>query len=343
MVTVWIDIKNSHEPAFFRSILKGLAEHEVHVTTRDYAEIIGLMKKFGIPYQNIGGRVQGNFLKRVLGFYGRALRLALKVPGFDVSISHSSGHAILASKWRRRPHIAFTDNDINYQHNERIFKHLKYLVIPAAIPKEKMLVGPMKSEDVFQFHGFKEDIYIADFSPDQGFLDELPFDDFVTVRPESLQAMYVPRGVKSIVPELLRLLERENINVLFLPRYESDREYARGLSTVHMPSGPLNGLDVCYYSRAMLTGAGTFAREAACMGTPAVSFFPGETLLAVDQRMVEDGWSFHSRSPEEIVDHVLASGKRQVDLSRSRDVQEEVFGILGRIFEKVGETKKVDT
>ena len=41
---------------------------------------------------------------------------------------------------------------------------------------------------------------------------------------------------------------------------------------IFVPEGPLNGLDVCY-SDAVLTGAGTFAREAAILGTPAISFF----------------------------------------------------------------------
>jgi len=101
-----------------------------------------------------------------------------------------------------------------------------------------------------------------------------------------------------------------------------------------MPAEPLKGLDVCYYSKAILTGSGTFAREAACMGTPAVSFYP-EELLAVDQQMVEDGWIFHSREIEEIVDYVLNAKKRRVDLSRRRRVQSEVFKIFREILDEI--------
>ena len=43
------------------------------------------------------------------------------------------------------------------------------------------------------------------------------------------------------------------------------------------PEEPLNGLDVCYYSKSVLTGAGTFAREAA-FGYLAVSFSRRKTL-----------------------------------------------------------------
>ncbi|HID71137.1 MAG TPA: DUF354 domain-containing protein, partial [Thermoplasmata archaeon] len=77
----------------------------------------------------------------------------------------------------------------------------------------------------------------------------------------------------------------------------------------------------------------------ACMGTPAVSFFPGERLLAVDQQMVEDGWIYHSRDPKEIVEYVVSSKKREVDLSRSKRVQTEVFNILNGILEEIEEKK----
>jgi uncharacterized protein len=103
---------------------------------------------------------------------------------------------------------------------------------------------------------------------------------------------------------------------------------------VFIPKGPLKGLDVCYYSKAVLTGSGTFAREAACMGTPAVSFYP-EDLLAVDQKMVNENWMLHSRNPEEIVDYVLNKKGRSSDLARSKRVQSEVFKIFEDILDEI--------
>jgi len=60
-----------------------------------------------------------------------------------------------------------------------------------------------------------------------------------------------------------------------------------------------------------------------------------EELLAVDQQMVEDGWIFHSREIEEIVDYVLNAKKRRVDLSRRRRVQSEVFKIFREILDEI--------
>jgi hypothetical protein len=70
------------------------------------------------------------------------------------------------------------------------------------------------------------------------------------------------------------------------------------------------------------------------MGTPAVSFYP-EELLAVDQKMVEDGWIFHSREPVEIVEYVLSAKKRKADTARSKRVQSEVFKIFDGILDEI--------
>ncbi len=161
---------------------------------------------------------------------------------------------------------------------------------------------------------------------------ELPFDNYVLVRPENIQANYIPNGnVHSITPELLKLLTGKGYNVLYLPRYAFDREYANGLKNVHIPSAPVNGLDACYFADAVLTGAGTFAREAACLGVPAVSFYAGKELLSVDQSMIEKGWTFFSRDPEKIVNHLPQMRRRVGSIDRSKAVKSEVLEKLEQV------------
>jgi hypothetical protein len=292
-----------------------------------------------MTHLTVGGRAEGSMVKRTVDFFSRVLKLFFTVPDFDVSLNHASSWAIYTSKLRFKKNITMTDNEINHLINKLMFKHVDYLLIPKTIPKEVIIEDNIKEERIYQYDGFKEDIYVADYIPDKNFLKNLPFKEFVTVRAESIQAIYVPKGVSSIVPQLFKVLSKENMNILFLPRYKSDKDYARGFSNVYIPPEPLNGLDVCHYSKVILTGAGTFAREAACMGTPAISFFPGKQLLAVDRKMVEDGLVFYSRDPKEIVNYILNSKKRKMDLSRSKKVQKEVFTILEQIIKEIEEKK----
>ena len=192
----------------------------------------------------------------------------------------------------------------------------------------------IKDSQIKTFNGFKEDIYIAEFEPDPDFLDQLPFRDFITIRPENLKASYVPKDSTTIVPQLFEVFKDKNI--LFLPRYEEEKKLAKGYSNVWYPNGPLSGLDVCYYTQAMLTGVGTFAREAALLGVPAVSFFPGPVFLSVDEAMQELGIEFKSRDPKAIREYVNTASRTEASTERSRKVQLEVFDIIDGIIEEVG-------
>ena len=106
---------------------------------------------------------------------------------------------------------------------------------------------------------------------------------------------------------------------------------AEGYDNIWYPDHPLSGLDVCYYTKAMLTGAGTFAREAALLGVPAVSFFPSEVFLTVDEVMQEMGIEFKSRNAEEIRNYVKTAEKKPASTERSKQVLSEVLGIIDGI------------
>ena len=332
MTLIWIDIKNSHEPAFFRSFISKFRDHEFVITSRRYAEIQKLLDKYQMKNKVIGAHYGGNIIKKMCGLAIRDLSLYLKAPAFDVSLSHGSINAIHVAKMRNKPTISFYDNEKAAIGNKISFRFVDYLITPRALPIGNLIEQGAIEDHIIQYDGFKEDIYEADFIPDPDFLNYLPFNDFITIRPEALQAAYV-KEKNSIVPDLFKAFTRENVNILYLPRYKTDRDYAKGLD-VFIPDGPLKGLDVCYYSKAVLTGSGTFAREAACMGTPAVSFYP-EDLLAVDQKLIHDNLVLHSRNATEIVEYVLGKKKRRPDISRSKRVQGDVFKILEEILAEV--------
>jgi len=331
-------IKNSHEPLFFKSFLTYFDKHnlEQHVVARDYIEVVSLLRQLNIPFKVIGRHYGGNKFMKMYGAFANVIKMVLFIPYFDVSISHGNTYLIYASKLRRKKTIAFTDNDLSF--NLSTYNRLvDWLFVPSAIPKRILLKRNCKEDKIVFYNGYKEDIYIADYDPDQNFLDIIPFKNFVTLRAESIYAHYIPKNTKSIVPTLFKIFREKNINVLFLPRYNSDMEYAKGFDNVFVPKEPLNGLDVCYYSDAVLTGAGTFAREAAILNTPAVSFFPRTDMLSVDKKMIEEKRMFHSRNPQEIYEYIsdkIPKQKSELDLSRSKKVQQEVFETVMKIITK---------
>jgi predicted glycosyltransferase len=228
--------------------------------------------------------------------------------------------------------ITFDDNE--RAPNWRYSKFTDLAFWPNAIDKEILLKQGFNSDNLMQYNGFKEDLYIADYTPNPSFLDLIPFKSYVVVRPENIEANYANGNSISIIPELLELFKDLKKNVLFLPRYSHDRELGLKYSHIFMPSTAINGLDACYYSEAVFTGAGTMAREAGCLGVPAFSFYTGKKMLTVDQTMIKKSWLYFSRNPNELVEKFLNTQKRKPDLERPKKVKKEILEYLETFFDK---------
>ncbi len=327
-----MDITNTpHVHVLTPIINKFKSEHEFIITARNFSETVPLLKKKGFEPILIGGHEGKSKLKKINGMFFRLYHLNKAIPRFDISLSLGGVYTSIISKLRSKKAIVFSDNDTSFKVPSYLFG--SEFIFPVFFNSDKIARRyRIKKERIHKFNGFKEDIYIASYIPDPSFLNILPFNDFITIRPENLKASYVPVNSKTIVPELFEIFK--NYNILYLPRYTEERTYADGYKNIFIPPEPLPGLDVCYYSKAMLTGAGTFAREAALLGTPSVSFFPGKIFLTVDKIMQEKGWEFKSRDVHDIYEYVKSGNKRPNQIENSKKVQSEVFEIFRNIIEK---------
>ncbi|HZK72190.1 MAG TPA: DUF354 domain-containing protein [Clostridia bacterium] len=335
---LWIDMINPSDVHFFNSLINDLLEYNIFSTTRERAETVSLANNFQINNKVIG-RDYNNATKKALNMVFRTINLSLKIPSFDYSLSFENGMSILVSRLYGKKSIVYCDNDLKFLQRKNSFQDLEMKIKSLA----SYTIVPEACFDNFQkycdesklisFDGLKEDVYIADYNPDKSFLRRIPFDNFIVIRPEALASMYV-KSKKSIVPELLKAFIKENINVIYIPRDEGDAKYADG-TKVFIPHETLNGLDLCYYADAILTGSGTLAREAACMGAKSVSFFPSDVMLSPDQRLIDGKKVFHSRDVTEIVDYVLSPSKNREprNFLECRKIKNEVTTITKEILE----------
>lgn len=330
---IWIDITNTPHVNVLMPIIRHLEkDHELIFTARDFSETIPLLRKNGIEpivYGNYKGKSR---IKKFFGLLQRMRTLLFGLPKFDLAFSLGGNYTSAVAFLRGKKSIVFSDNDISFKFFS--FALGTYFIFPYYFKYQKVRKKyRIKDWQIKTFNGFKEDIYLAGFTPDPAFLSQLPFTDFITIRPENLKASYVPKDSATIVPQLFEVFK--DYNILFLPRYEEEKEYAKGYDNIWYPDGPLPGLDVCYNTRAMLTGAGTFAREAALLGVPAVSFFPSPVFLSVDEAMQDLGMEFKSRNPEDIRNYVETAGRKDASLERSKRVQQEVFAIIDNIIAEI--------
>ncbi len=337
MATIWFDITNTPHVHFQLALYKDLKKsgYQFQFTAREFSETSRLLKaNLDEEFKLIGGHHGKGYFSKVLGLSIRFLKVFKNAPVFDISISNGSEGAIWTAWLKRKKSIAFGDNDQARQWTYSRF--VNYCFFPDVIDKNILIKQGIKKKKLYQYHGYKEDVYIADYMPDREFLTGLPFDHYILVRPENVQANYIRNGnVKSITPELLKLLTQKGYNILYLPRYDFDKYYTKGLKNIFIPENPMNGLDACYHADAVLTGAGTFAREAACLGVPAFSFYAGKELLTVDKSMIKKGWTFFSRDPREIVNYLPKTKRRDSSLNRSKEVKKEVIEKLEEVIEKL--------
>jgi len=329
--TIWFDLTNTPHVHFFKPFIKKYATHaRVIISMRDFSETIKFAQlEFDLEPLIIGKHGGRKKIRKVYNVLSRIMQMSRRITNFDIALSCGGVEASFIAKMRRKIAITFDDNDIS---PNWMYSHfVDYAFFPRVIQKAILLKQGFKYSSIIQYSGYKEDIYVADYKPDENFLKNLPFKDYVLVRPENFMASYLKKDCQSIVPELLNILSGNGSNVLYLPRYEFEQKYARGISGVYIPEVPVNGLDAAFFSRAVLSGAGSLTREAACLGRPAVSFYAGDKLLAVDQQMIKDGWIFHTRNPKEIDKYLKNARPRAYSIERSQKVQREVFNKLDEI------------
>jgi predicted glycosyltransferase len=331
---IWIDMINPSHPLFFRPLINELKKNNsITITLRNRGETVQLAELFGL-HGIIYGRDYEDPVKKIFSFVSRTFSLSYSVKRFDYTISFENPMSIFVSKLRGKKSILLLDNDLKYKNGNIFFQTLESkiklfantIIIPRAC--EETLKSHRSENKLKIYDGFKEDFYIADYHPDGSVLTKLPFQEYIVIRGEASNSFYVNKK-QSILPQLFKLFTKENINILFLPRDKGDFTYPE-TEKISILKEPINGLDLIYYSNAVLTGSGTMAREAACMGKTAISFYPSDELLSVDTQLIKEGKIFHSRDPAEIVAYVLSNFKKKktLELERSKKVKKEVLSII---------------
>ncbi len=295
--TVWIDIDNSPHVPFFLPIIEELEKHgiELVLTARDMYQVCELLAYFHLPCKVIGTHSGKNkFLKVAVN----CLRAAQLCPTAlstrpDLALSHGSRAQVLVSKLLGIPSVVMHD----YEHSTKTgFIESDWILMPDVIPNGAM---SRHADRVQKYPGLKEDVYLPRFQPDPSILNALgymPNELLVTLRPPATEAHYHNPESEVLFAETVRfLVEKPGVRVVVLPRNGRQNgqiraEYPELIKARRMiiPNGPVNGLNLIWFSDLVISGGGTMNREAAALGVPVYSIFRGK-LGAVDKYLAEQG------------------------------------------------------
>ena len=281
----WLDLDNTPHVPLFRPILAALSARgiETFVTSRKHAQTEDLLKLWQIPHTAVGIHGGKSKVRKVFNLVHRATTLSRMVSGkkIEVSFSHGSRTHLLASWTRGIPYVEM--NDYEFSEHRLANAVATVIMFPIYIPDSRLAAAGHSMRKVIRYHGFKEQIYLKDFKPAEGFRALLKIPDdaiLITMRPPSTTANYHDPRSEALFRECLKHFSmRDDTFCLIVNRTASEQRLvppellARG--NVEFLTRSVDGLQLIWHSDIVVSGGGTMNRESALLGIPAYSIFTG--------------------------------------------------------------------
>jgi predicted glycosyltransferase len=270
--------------------------HEIEVTTRDYAQTLGLLRLHGIPHEAVGpGHAGAGAVSkaRTMAARLRALRRFARGRGFDLAFSHASHELPLAARTLGIPSAYAFDYELARAQHGFGCRAARRVVVPEAIPQDRLDRLGAGARKVRRYPGLKEEYYLAGFEPDPAVLDELGLDRervLVVVRTPSDYALY-HRTPSPVFPRLLERLGRaEGVTAVVLARTGEQRAAvaALGYPSLVVPEHAVDAQSLIALSDLVVSAGGTMNREAVALGIPVSTTFGGR-IGAVDEALIREG------------------------------------------------------
>jgi predicted glycosyltransferase len=288
---VWVDLTNSPHVVVLRPVIADLQArgYEVEVTARDFAQTLGLCRRFGIGHTVIGRHRGSGLASKAWGLASRSLELArwARPRRFDLALGHGSNDVTVAASFLRIPCSTTFDYEwAAVQHNVNC-RLAQVVVVPEVIPPERLYRYGARGK-IRTYEGLKEDYYLADFEPDESVLSELRLDrrqPIAVFRTPPAVSLY-HRFENDLFAQVLDRLR--GTQSVVLARTEHQREELERAGGWIVPDRAVDAQSLIAYADLVVSAGGTMNREAVALGTPVYTVFEGR-LGAVDERLIADG------------------------------------------------------
>lgn len=285
---IWIDIDNAPHVLVLRPIILELQRlgHIVHITARAYGQVVGLLEMYGIDYRLIGRHAGKSKLKKVVFLISRSVRLMMYAfrKKYDIGFCHGSRALSLSALLLGLPLVVMFDYEFT-TFPAFVANCTKLMLVPEVMDDEVIQQRGFQLSKLRKYPGLKEELYV-NTEIDGGLTRKtigIESDRIlVLLRPPATMAHYHLKESESLFYDVVSYLaSREDLNVLIVPRTESQSEELRLLlermntTNTTILRYVYHGPDLIRLVDVVISGGGTMNREAACIGVPVYSIYCG--------------------------------------------------------------------
>ena len=274
MVDVWLDTVTPKDSLLIYSLLPSLREkgHKTIITAKRQTQTTDVLDLLKIPYTCVGK--YGETLKEKLAEEQRRTLQFIEL--FDktglpkILWTHGDVSAIRTAFGLQIP-IVYSNDTIHAFHVARLVCPLvDWLVAPLCFGKSWSKFGISKSKIVL-YDGVEEAAWLR--KPKQGIKlpkELLDKERIVLFRNVEYKAAYC----KDVKVDAMRLVKElsKMAAVVYLPRYEEEREQLKGLDNVWIPSRTILTFQIVPALDLVVGSGGSICRETALMGVPTINF-----------------------------------------------------------------------
>jgi len=349
----WVDILTPKQANFLGELKQRLdsAGIKTFTTTREYREVNELLQLRGLKATPVG-RHGGEKLEEKLVESAKrvaALTEHVEEEGIDVAISFSSPETARVAFGLKIPHYCVSDSP----HAEAVCRLTvplsARLFSPWLIPVSAWTKYGIKPRDVVRYRALDPMAWLPHYAPDSKVIESLKLDaskPIIVVRTPEEYASYLSDRNQSIAGNVTETVSKlievsaDAAQIVVLPRYETqgERFERRFGNRVTVPRHIIDAISLLRVSSVFLGGGGTMTAEAAMLGTPVISYYPGEVTF-VESFLIRYGLVERILDPRRIAQRANAICKseefREYFQKKSRRLMNNMEDPLRVIVQKI--------
>ena len=288
---IWLDILTPKQANLLGELQKRLetAGVKTFLTTRQYREVNELLLLRGMKATQIGRHGGLELRDKLVESSNRVSALAKIVveQDIDAAVSFASPEAARVAFGLKIPHYCISDSPHAEAVSRLTVPLSAKLFTPWVIPVAAWTRYGIKPRDLVRYRALDPVAWLSHYKGDSKVLESLKLDaskPIILVRTPEEYAAYLSDRNETIVSKGLDTVAKlVDVNgsasqIVILPRYDEQGErFAKRFGNrVVVPEHVIDAISLMRVSSVFLGGGGTMTAEAALLGLPVISYYPGE-------------------------------------------------------------------